>query len=265
MTYIANRDFLIEVAKGKVAGHSIIHKFGRYDSLSTTLAPVAYGGVYQTPTATVSLEFVSSDVNDALNSTGMHEITIVGLDANWDEQTVTTAAHATSGTTAVAVAGSWFRVYRAFVSKSGSYASTTTDSHVGTITIRVAGGGATYATIGLEGTFGLGQTEIGAYTVPAGYTAYILSTEFSSDVSGTKTCDWFFFKRDNANDVTGPTYDGAMRVQEVMVGTQGVFQQTHFSHESYSEYTDIGFMAKATASTDASVAFELLLVDNTYL
>ena len=29
MTYIGHSDFLIEVAKGNVAGHSLVHKFGR--------------------------------------------------------------------------------------------------------------------------------------------------------------------------------------------------------------------------------------------
>ena len=265
MSYIANRDFLLEVAKGKVQGHSLVHKFGRNNSIGASLTPVCGGGNYRTYTSAVSIDFISSDTQDALDDIGAHEITIIGLDANWDEQTVTTSAHATDGLTAVNVSGTWLRIYRAYVSKSGSYASQTTASHQGTITIRNQADASTIAVIALEGTFGLGQSQIGAYTVPAGYTAFILSTEFSSDVSGTKTTDFFFFQRDNANDVTGATYDGALRVQEIFIGTQNSFQEEHFSSEGYSEYTDIGFLAKATTTSDVSVAFELLLVDNTYL
>ena len=35
MAYLGPRDFLIEVQKGNVAGHSIIHKFGRNDGVPT--------------------------------------------------------------------------------------------------------------------------------------------------------------------------------------------------------------------------------------
>lgn len=254
-------DFMLDVAMGRKTGMSTVNKFGRNTSIGTSLAPVAYGGIYQTPTSAVSLEFVSSSANDALNSTGMHSITVQGLDENWELQTVTTAAHATDGTTAVNITGSWLRVFRAFVASSGSYATTSADSHVGTITIRVQGAGATYATIPLEGTFGLGQTLIGVYTVPAGYTAYILSTSFSSDISGTKTCNFYFFKRENADDVTS-SYSGTMRVQEAAIGTQGQHAFEHVTNEAYPEKTDMGFMAKASATTDASVEFEILLVAN---
>lgn len=264
MAYLTDRDFLIEVSKGKVPGHSIIHKFGRNSAVGTSLVPVASAAVYQTPTTAQSLEFVSSSASDALNSTGAHEITVVGLDANYDEQTVATAAHATDGTVAVAISGTWTRVYRAYVSSSGSYASATQDSHVGTITIRVSGAGSTFATIPLEGTFGLGQSLIGAYTVPSGYTAFILSTDYSSDVSGTKTVDYFFFKRDNADDVTS-SYSGVMRVQNIAVGTQGAFEYEHKTNESYTGPCDLMFLAKATSTSDVSVEFELLIVDNTYL
>jgi hypothetical protein len=259
MSYIGNSDFLLEVAKGNVAGHSFVHKFGRNTNISTSLVPVSLGGIYQTPTAAVSLEFVSSATTDALNSTGMHEITIEGLDANWDLQSVTTAAHATNGQTAVNISGTWLRVFRAYITKSGAYASASTSSHAGTITVRIQGAGTTYATIPLEGSFGLGQSLIGAYTVPNGYTAYILTQQYSSDVSGTKTTDFYFFKRENADDVAS-SYTGVMRLQQANVGTQGAFEYTHKSYDPFPAKTDIGFLAKASGTTDASVEFELLLV-----
>lgn len=264
MSYLQNREFLIEVAKGNVAGHSLVHKFGRNTAVGTSLVVAASGAIYQTPTSAVSLEFVSSSASDALSGTGMHEITVVGLDANWEEQTVTVAAHATDGTTAVALTGTWLRVYRAYVSKSGAYATTAGGSHLGTITIRVSGGGATYATINLEGSFGLGQTLIGAYTVPDGYTAYILSTAWSSDVSGTKTVDYFFFKRENADDVSS-SFDGTLRVQSLMQGTQGVYEFIHRTPEPYVGPCDMGFLTKASTTSKVSVEFEILLVDNNYL
>jgi len=256
------RDYLLEVARGNVAGHSLVHKFGANAALSNSMAPIASAMVYQTPTAAVSLEFVSSSAADALDDVGMQEITVIGLDANWDEQTVVMAAHATDGTTAVAISGTWLRVYRAYVSSSKTYASAAAGSHVGTITIRVASAGATYAEISLSNGFPMGQSLIGAYTVPAGFTAYILTQAFSSDVSGTKTTSFYFFKRPNADDVATP-YSGIMRVQNLTVGTQGIGQFYHDSSEKFLEKTDIGYMGITDAGTfSASVEFEILLIAN---
>lgn len=258
------QEFLLEVAKGNVPGHSIVNKFGRFSSLSTSIAPITSAGVYQTPEAAVSLEFVSGSADDALDSTGMHELTVVGLDANCALQTVVTAAHATDGTIAVTISGTWLRVFRAWVSKSGAYANASTPSHLGAITIRVASAGATYAQISLDGSFGLGQTLIGAYTVPANYTCFMLNKAFSSDVSGVKTCNFYFFQRSNIDDVSSP-YSGTLRVQHLHVGTQGLNAISRRSFEKFSEKTDIGFMGKASATTDASVEFELLQIQNDYL
>lgn len=260
MSRTFTREFLLEVARGNIPGHSVLHKFGSNEALSNSIAPISSAGVYQTPTAAVSLEFVSSSASDALNSTGMHELTVIGIDASWNEQTVTTAAHATDGTTAVAISGTWLRVYRAYVSSSGTYATAAAGSHVGTITIRVASAGATYAQITLSNGFPMGQSLIGAYTVPNGFTAYILSQAFSSDVSGTKTTSYYFFKRDNADDVSS-SYSGVMRVQNLTMGTQGIGQFYHETAEVYQGKTDIGYMGITDAGTfKASVEFELLLV-----
>ena len=51
MSYLGNSDFLTEVAKGNVAGNSIIHKFGKNISTNTSFTPVSIGGIYQTPQA----------------------------------------------------------------------------------------------------------------------------------------------------------------------------------------------------------------------
>lgn len=263
MSALRNTDFLIEVAKGKVPGHSLVHKFGHSDSIGTNLSPIADAGVYPTPSAAVSLEFISSDAADALDDIGMHELTIIGLDANWNEQTVVIAAHATTGLTAVAITGTWMRVYRAYVSSSGTYADATTASHAGTITIRIAGAGATYGIITIT-DFPTAQTAIGSYSVPIGYTAYILSIHLH--VAAAKNVDFFAFQRSNIDDVT-PPYSGAMRV----------FYQAHDVDEDeelaprspigpFTGLSDIGFMAKVGTGTGAaSVDFEILLVENSYL
>ncbi len=253
------RDFLIEVAKGNIAGHSLVHKFGSAD-ITTAIVPITSALVYQTPTVAASLEFVSSAAGDALNGVGAREITFIGLDASWNEQTVVMATHATDGTTAVAISGTWFRLYRWYVSQSGTYATAVTGSHVGTLTTRVSGAGATWDTIGIA-PLALGQSEIGVYTIPTGKTGYLMSKLITVD--GIKEANVFFFQRPFADDVTTP-FTGTMRLVEHEVGIQ---QNLNVPTESpkgpFVGPCDIGFLGETTAGTaEVSVEFELLIVDN---
>ena len=122
MTFVPNRNFYAEVAKGNVPKHSLVHKFGAH-TLTTTLEPICFSGFYRTPTTATALEFVSSSTNDTSAGTGAREVTVIGLDSSWNEvsQTVTT-----NGTTAVALSTDLIRLYRWYVSSSGTYATQTT-------------------------------------------------------------------------------------------------------------------------------------------
>lgn len=259
MSYISNKEFLIEVVKGNVAGHSLVHKFGRNTTLGTTLAPICAAGSYQTPTSAVTLEVLSNDANDTAAGSGAQQLTLIGIDSNWDEVSQTIEMN---GTSAVTAGTDLLRLTRAYVSRSGTYATASSASQQGTITVRVSGGGTTWTEIPEIATgFGAGQSLIGAYTVPAGKTAYILS--FFLNIDSGKTVDLYFFQRTNANDVSSP-YSGALRVQNEYIGLDAqIVELTHRTNEAYPEYTDIGWLGKtSTGTADVSVEFELLLVDN---
>lgn len=254
MSYFGTTEWYLEVAKGNIPGHSIVHKFGA-GSVSTSLLPVAQSAVYQTPTTAQALEFVSTSANDTAAGTGAREITVIGLDSNWNEvsQTVTT-----NGTTPVSLGTNLIRLHRWYVSSSGTYATASAGSHAGTLTIRAAGAGATWSTIPIT-PLPLGQSQIGAYTVPIGYKGYLLGKVVVTDTS--KVADVYFFKRENANDVTAP-YSGTLRITEREIGVQGSFEH-HFAcpKTAFTGPCDIGFMAKVSAGTaDVSVEFEVLLV-----
>lgn len=253
-----DREFLIEVEKGNVAGHSIVNKFGFDAAVTSTLQTIADAQVYQTPTAAASLEIVSSDANDTSAGTGARTVEIQGLDANFAEQTETVTMN---GTTAVAITGTWIRLLRATVIESGTYASQSAGSHAGTITVRVSGAGATWATIGLTtGSFPMGQTEIGAYTIPAGKTGYLLSKHVS--IESTKTPNVLWFRRENADDVSAP-YD-AMRLFQRHVGAADeISYSPHAPILVLPEKTDVGAMGYVSTGTAAiSIDFQILLVDN---
>jgi len=253
--YLDNlRDFFTEVSEGNITGYSLVHKFGASASIGTTLLPVALANTYQTPTTATSLEFVSDSANDTANGTGARQITVIGIGADWTEvsQTVTT-----NGITAVALTTPLLRLYRWYVSQSGAYATQATSSHVGTLTIRVAGGGTTWSRIPVT-PFPMGQSQIGSYTVPLGKSAYLLSLDVY--VSSSKAVDVLVFQRPNANDITAP-YTGAIRLVSQWAQVTGHLPVKYRSPRGpFVGPCDIGFMAKTSTGTgSATVEFELIL------
>jgi len=254
-------EFLLDVVTGIVPGHSIISKFGANDAVTEAgFTVVSHGGIYQTPISAKSLEFVSDDIGDALNSTGMWEIKIIGIGADFEEKEEVIAAHATDGRIAVVIPDTWFRVFRAYITASGVYASQTVGSHIGVITIRESGGGAIWAIIGNEG-FPHGQTQISAYTVPKGKTAYINGISINTETN--KPVNIFGFIRENANKVT-PPYD-TMRAFTEITGLESPINKSKKSwYGPFPEYTDLGFLAKRVAVGTASVTvdFEIIIINN---
>ena len=252
------QEFLLKVSQGLIDGCSVVHKFGRNSNVSTSVVPVCDGGFYRTPTSPVILEAISTSTNDTAAGNGAQKITVIYLDSGFEQQTGTLEMNGTTATTEKIT--DVMRVFRIYVSRSGSYATQSQASQDGTITLRVNGGGDTWATLPLiTANFGAGQSLIGCYTVPAGKTAYILSSMITVD--SNKTANLHFFKRENADDVTTP-FSGVMRLQNLYTGVTGVHEITHLTNESFPEKTDIGFLASAGAASDVSVEFELLLIDN---
>lgn len=254
MSYYGSTEWLVRVANGEVPNWSVVNKFGQ-GAVGTSFTPVTSSTVYQTPTSATALEVVSSDANDTAAGSGAREITLVGLNSSWAEVTQTVA---TSGATAAAVTTNLIRLYRAYVSSSGTYGTASSASHAGTITVRVASAGATWATIPIVNSFPVGQTLIGAYTIPLNYTAYLLNYTISVDAS--KSTNVMLFQRPNANDVT-TAYSGAIRSVDFHVGlTQTFAKYSRIPTGPFVGPCDIGFMGYVAASTaDVAVDFDLLL------
>ena len=260
MTYISNKDFYLEVRKGNVPKHSMIEKFGAITGVTTTLTPVTTSGKYPTPTTLISLEIVSSSVNDAPGGTGALSLTIEGIsDTNgaWTREVQTIALN---GTTAVAVPNQMRRVDRLYVVSSGSYATSTTPSHNSTITLRVAGAGAIWQVIPPTSSFGLAQSEISVYSIAKGFTGYFLGKNIT--VESTKSANVFLFSRENADVVTTPF--SPMRVKELERNLDNEVQREPKAPLlKLVGPADIGFMAQSTSvTTDLSIEFELLLVED---
>ena len=249
-------DFYTEVAKGNVPGHSIIHKFGSA-LLTTTQQVITRTGSYQTPTSVVSLEIVSDSSNDTAAGIGAQEVTVIGLNADWEEVTFTVIMN---GLTPVPLGTDLIRLYRWYVSRSGSYADSVTSSHVGVLSIQVLGAGTMWDFIP-NTPLPYGQSTMGAYTVPKKKKGYLLSKQIFVD--STKSADIYFFKRESADDVT-PPYSGARRLLENEIGVAGTLTMDFRSPKGpFIGPCDIGFFGSVGVATAfTSVEFEILLVDD---
>jgi hypothetical protein len=248
---------LLDVARGKYEGLSVVHKFGRNEAVGTTPEPVSLTGVYQTPTVLTSIEIVSGSADDTAAGTGAQKVFIQGLSTDWE---LTSEIVTMNGTTPVALTNQYFRLFRSYVYESGTYATAAAPSHAGVITIRTAGAGASWLVINDVSVFAKGQSQCAVYTVPSGYTAYISGIDIH--VEATKPATIFLFKREGADIVTSPY--SAMRLVKEWDGLDG---SSNYSESAplgpFPEKTDIGFMARvASGSARVAVDFEILLVQN---
>lgn len=238
--------------------YEIVQKFGANASVGTTYEPLCRGGVYRTPQvagATPLRIKAGGNANDSSGGSGARKVTIQGLNELGEAVTDVIATNGISAS--AATANSFLRVFRCFVSESGTYANSSSGSHSGDITIENSAGSEDWAVIGFDG-FAFSQTEIAAYSIPKGKEAYISNILVSTD--STKTVDLLLFKREDILQTSAPY--SAMRMQERINQKQGgvfsISPETPFG--PYPEFTDIGFMAKVlsgTASVEAS--FEIIM------
>lgn len=259
------RDFYHEVSDGGVPHHNTIHKFGRAVVGNGAFSPIAFGGVWQTPkvASATALRIKAGNTNDTATGSGAREVILIGLDQT-GKLIITTLA--TAGTSASGNTNEKFlRLYRAFISASGTYATLTplTGSHAANIVIENAAGSADWATIDVTG-YPRGQTEIACYTVEKGFHAHIESiTVF---VDSAKSSDFIFLQRRNILQTTAPY--SSFREVLTAVGLKG---QTTLKPKTslpgnkggFPELTDLVFLGKVDAGTgDMVIDFEIIIEEN---
>jgi len=254
-------DFLIEVSKGNVAGHSLIFKYGRNSDVDTGSTPEevwTYGGTY-TYNNTPSIQYISSD--NALD-VGM-TITVEGLDENYQVQTLQVVLNGQTPTQ-IGTGETFVRVYRAFNSGATEFAGNVLiydDTNGG-----VVGGVPTVTTsIKVEIRATDQQTYMALYTVPAGHTAFFLggSISITTGASAAKSA---------LLELRTRQFGGVFRSGE-LIGIASTGSST-FSQDLHSlgplrfpEKTDIQARVRNVSANDTGVSayFSILLVNNTHL
>ena len=230
-------DFYLEVAKGNVAGHSFVHKFGANFSVDTNTDPETVwsaGGLYPWGSLTTAqtLYVLSTDAGDR------HNVEIQGLDANYEVQTETVTL---TGTTAVTTTNTYLRVYRMI----------STNGNNGDITARVTSAS---GTVVAQIDAGKSQTLMAVYTVPAGKTAYLTCGDFS--IQKGKDAQVQFFQRQFGSN--------NFRVAHMAETFENYYRYDFTIPLPLPEKTDIEVRAGEVEfnNTRVTANFDLLLVDN---
>jgi hypothetical protein len=251
MSYLGTKDFLLEVAKGKVAGHSLVHKFGRNDAVPNgsfeKISLLSIPTAFLSATTTVRVK-AGGDANDTSGGSGARKVTVQGIQdtllTEASEEITLAGASASSATTV-----SFWRINRAWVSEAGTYGGANTAA----VTLENSGGGTDLLLIGA----GEGQTQYGGYTIPTGQTGYLMS--ITTTVDALKAADIRMYTREDFTTTSAPV--SSKRVKRYWDGVLGGF---HFEFKApmlLPAETDIWFEAQgAGAITEASVDFEILLV-----
>ncbi len=165
MTYTGSKDFLLDVARGKITGHTIILRNGLNADVDIAAEEDVWagGGDLSWQTSAQALEAISSSANDiASTGSGARTIKVWGLNSSYADVNQTVSMN---GTTAVSLATNLIYVDRVEIVTTGSG-----EVNAGDIDIRLSGAGAVQARM----PTGFGQSWRASYFVPLSKTAYLI-------------------------------------------------------------------------------------------
>lgn len=246
-TFTRIEDFLLEVAKGNVPGHSIIHKFGHQESIGTNFETIWEGGGIYTYLASASvLKISSDDVNDDSGGTGAITVEITGLDSNFLDLTETITL---DGQTPVNTSNSFIRVFRMIVRSAGSGGENAGTIYAGTG--NVVGG--VPDNIFAQMDPGANQTLMAMFTIPDNKTGFFLQEYLS------------VAKAQDITSIVVVRPNGEVFQQKAHME---LFQNNYIfpflaSAPTLNERTDLETRAKTSAGTaHVSGGFDLLLIED---
>jgi len=186
-------DAIIEenhVAEGRMDGRSYVHLYGRNPSVSSGTVPEDVwnvGGVYAGfSTEVETLSIVSTSTADDIVGTGTRTVRVYGLDANYDAQEEDVDL---DGTTPVTTVNTYLRCWKVLGIASG-----TGGTNAGDITINHS---TTTANVFGKILAGKNTTHQCIYTVPAGFTAYVVSYEAAMLDNGSNRSIMTGYSKDN--------------------------------------------------------------------
>ena len=247
--------FELQVSRGQITLHKPLFKFGNNPSVGDTLETIwAEGGLYSYLTAATVLKVSSSSTDDTSAGTGARTVQLYGLDADYNEinELVTL-----NGQTAVNTTQSFLRINRMIVRSAGSGGGNAGVVYAGTGTVTTGVPANVYASV--NGVTGSNQSLMALWTVPAGYTAYILQYDVSNGTTSNTpaVCKLILAVR---------PYGEVFQSKDVKSLTTGMHVEERFAlPQKITEKSDIEVRAISSSNSvsfDISAAFEIVYIKN---
>lgn len=240
----------LAISRGHAEGYRLLYKFGYNPDVNGDEETVwAEGGDYPWLDNAVTMFVSSSSANDTSGGTGANTIIIQGLDEDYNEIEETVVL---SGQTQIATQLSYLRVYRSYVTLAGSAGTSG-----GTISIASSGAtggvpdGTVYASLALGN-----QTQIAAYTVPAGYTLYIDEINFTAALNiANKRVNASFHTREFGSNVFTTNFINVLQSSQL--------KQLFKYPQPFAEKTDLECRVSTnTSNNPIAASFQGVLIKN---
>ena len=247
--------FYLQVARKQIQFHESIFKFGNNTTVGDSLETVwAEGGLYSYLTTATVLKVSSSSTADTSAGTGARTVELFGLDTDYNEinETITL-----NGQTAVNTTKEYLRINRMIVRSAGSGGANAGVIYAGTGTVTTGVPANVYASI--NGVTGANQSLMALWTVPAGYTAYILQYDISNGTTSNTpaVCKLVLAVR---------PYGEVFQSKDVKSLTTGMhIEETFPIPIKIEEKSDIEVRAlssSASVSFDISAGLEIIYIKN---
>lgn len=244
-------DFYLQVARGQITGHRVLTRAGVNPDIDTGAIESLWGqgGLYVFPPSASVMTVSSSSTADTAAGTGARTVLVQGLDANYLEIQETVALN---GQTAVNTVNSYLRINTLTVLTAGSGATAAGTIYIGTGVVTLGVPATVYGIIDL----GWNTSQTLAYTVPAGYTAYMVDLLVSSISSAVN--------QNTQLSIRMRTPGGVFYRGGSLVVTAGLAHIPFVIPRAFSEKSDIDIVAQTTDNNVvATASARLLLVSNT--
>ena len=240
----------LAISRGHTLGYRTLYKFGYNPDVNGNEETVwEQGGNYPWLDSAVTMFVSSTSVNDTSGGSGANTILIQGLDENYVEieETVTL-----NGQTQVTTQLSYLRVYRAFVTLAGSSGTSGGIIYIGS---SGATGGVPNGTVYANLSIG-NQTQIAAYTVPAGHTLYLDEINITAALSLAN-------KRVNASFHTRDFGSNVFRTRFINVLQSSQLKQLFKYPQEFAEKTDVEIRVSTnTTNNPIAASFQGVLIKN---
>lgn len=241
--------FELQVARGQITGHRSVVVFGYNPDVDQTRVTVwPHTGIIPFPAAALQMKVSSSSTDDAAAGTGARTVYVEGLDANHREISETVTLN---GQTEVLTTQSYLHINDAYVASAGSGNSAAGDIYFGTGTVTAGVPATVYDLI----KFDYNRRITGSYTIPAGYTAYLVQGLFSAG------------QPSGSSQVVGRLLrigaDNIRRTAAITTVNNGVADYTFEYPVSIPEKATVEATAQGSGqNNEASSMFILVLVSN---